>query len=101
MLIGVPKEIKDHEDRVGLIPSSVGELVAHGHKVVVQTSAGNGAGIIDADYVRAGAEMVADADAIWSKADLVVKVKEPLAVERRKLRAGQVFVHLSASRARS
>jgi alanine dehydrogenase len=98
MLIGVPKEIKDHEDRVGLIPSSVGELVAHGHKVMVQASAGGGAGIGDADYIRAGAEIIGDADAIWAKADLIVKVKEPLAVERKKLRASQVlftYLHLA------
>lgn len=98
MLIGSPKEIKDHEDRVGLIPSSVRELVTHGHKVMVQTGAGLGAGISDGDYLKAGAELVGDADTIWSRVDLVVKVKEPLAVERRKLREGQTlftYLHLA------
>ncbi len=98
MLIGTPKEIKDHEDRVGLVPSSVRELVAHGHKVMIQAGAGLGAGISDGDYVTAGAELIGDADAIWSRAELVVKVKEPLAVERRKLRAGQTlftYLHLA------
>jgi alanine dehydrogenase len=98
MLIGVPKEIKDHEGRVGLVPFSVGELVAHGHRVLIETNAGNGAGIADADYSRSGAEIVAGADAIWSSADMVVKVKEPLAAERKKLRAGQIlftYLHLA------
>ena len=98
MLIGVPKEIKDHEDRVGLIPSSVRELVAHNHKVWVQAGAGVGAGIADADYVRAGAEIIAEPDTIWSRANMVVKVKEPLAAERRKLRPDQVlftYLHLA------
>lgn len=98
MLIGTPKEIKDHEDRVGLIPSSVRELVTHGHKVMIQAGAGLGAGISDGDYLKAGAELVGDADTIWSRVDLVVKVKEPLAVERRKLREGQTlftYLHLA------
>jgi alanine dehydrogenase len=98
MLIGVPKEIKDHEDRVGLVPSSVGELVAHGHQVLIQQGAGRGAGIADEDYVAAGATLADDADAIWRKAELVVKVKEPLAVERKKLRDGQLlftYLHLA------
>jgi alanine dehydrogenase len=104
MLIGVPKEIKDHEDRVGLVPSSVGELVGHGHRVLVQAGAGNGAGIVDAEYSRAGAEIAADADAIWSKADMVVKVKEPLSTERKKLRAGQIlftYLHLAPDAAQT
>lgn len=98
MLVGVPKEIKDHEDRVGLVPSSVGELVAHGHQVWIETGAGRGTGIADADYVAAGATIAGDADAIWSRAELIVKVKEPLAVERQKLRQGQLlftFLHLA------
>jgi len=98
MLIGVPKEIKDHEGRVGLVPSSVGELVAHGHRVRIEASAGDGAGISDADFSRAGAEIVAEADVIWSAADLIVKVKEPLTAERRKLRPGQIlftYLHLA------
>ena len=98
MRVGVPKEIKDREDRVGLIPSSVSELVGHGHEVLVQQGAGLGSGVADADYVRAGARIVPDADAIWADADMVVKVKEPLAAERAKLRRGQLlftYLHLA------
>ena len=98
MRIGVPKEIKNHEYRVGLIPSSVQELVHHGHQVMVQTGAGLGAGITDADYVAAGASIVDGADPIFAEADMIVKVKEPLAVERKKLRKGQIlftYLHLA------
>jgi alanine dehydrogenase len=98
MLVGVPKEIKDHEDRVGLVPASVGELVAHGHTVWIERGAGKGAGIADEDYAAAGAVIADGADAVWARADLVVKVKEPLAVERQKLRAGQLlftYLHLA------
>jgi len=98
MLIGVPKEIKDNEFRVGLIPSSVQELVHHGHKVQVQAGAGLGAGLSDADYTAAGATIVGEADRIFAEADMIVKVKEPLASERKKLRAGQIlftYLHLA------
>ncbi|TCT09279.1 L-alanine dehydrogenase [Tepidamorphus gemmatus] len=98
MLVGVPKEIKNHEYRVGLVPSSVRELVLHGHKVIVETGAGLGAGQTDADYEAAGAEIVPDADAVYGRADMIVKVKEPLRVERRKLRPGQIlftYLHLA------
>src|SRR5205814_7160210 len=86
MLVGVPKEIKDNEYRVGLVPSTVRELTDKGHHVVVETNAGLGAGLADADYQAAGAEIVADADAVFARAEMIVKVKEPLAAERRKLR---------------
>jgi alanine dehydrogenase len=98
MRIGVPKEIKVHEYRVGLVPSSVLELVHHGHEVLVQTGAGLGAGLTDADYVAAGAKMVDSADQIFAEADMVVKVKEPQAEERKKLRPGQIlftYLHLA------
>ena len=101
MLIGVPKEIKDNEYRVGLVPSTVRELVANGHGVIVETQAGVGAGVADADYVAAGAKIVADAGAVFAGAELIVKVKEPLAEERAKLRRGQVlftYLHLAADR---
>jgi len=104
MLIGVPKEIKDNEFRVGLIPSSVGELVHHGHKVIVETNAGIGAGLADADYVNAGATIVDNADTIFAEAEMVVKVKEPLAVERKKLRRGQIlftYLHLAPDAAQT
>ena len=98
MRIGVPKEIKNHEYRVGLIPSSVQELVHHGHQVLVQASAGIGAGITDDDYKAAGATIVETADQVFADADMIVKVKEPLAVERKKLRKGQIlftYLHLA------
>jgi alanine dehydrogenase len=98
MRVGVPKEIKDHEDRIGLVPSSVAELVRHGHEVMIQAGAGLGAGLEDEQYVAAGARMVATADEIFRDAELIVKVKEPLAVERQRLRAGQVlftYLHLA------
>src|SRR5690606_30428978 len=98
MLIGVPTEIKNHEYRVGLVPSSVRELVNHGHQVIVERGAGLGAGQTDEDYVAAGASIVATADDVFSRAELVVKVKEPLPVERKKLRAGQIlftYLHLA------
>jgi alanine dehydrogenase len=99
MLVGVPKEIKDSEFRVGLVPSTVRELTANGHQVIVERSAGLGAGLADTDYQAVGAEIVPDADQVYARAELVVKVKEPLAAERKKLRAGQVlftYLHLAA-----
>jgi alanine dehydrogenase len=101
MLIGVPKEIKDNEYRVGLVPSTVRELTDKGHQVLIETGAGAGAGLADADYRAAGAEIVPDAGAVYGRAELIVKVKEPLAVERKKLRQGQVlfaYLHLAPDR---
>jgi alanine dehydrogenase len=98
MLIGVPKEIKNHEYRVGLIPSSAAELVRHGHKVMVEKGAGLGSGIADQEYEKAGATIAADADNVWSKAEMVIKVKEPLSNERKKLSKGQLlftYLHLA------
>jgi alanine dehydrogenase len=98
MLIGVPKEIKDNEYRVGLVPSAVRELTASGHRVMVETAAGVGAGLSDADYQAAGAEIVAGADAVFESAELIVKVKELLAPERKKLRREQIlftYLHLA------
>ena len=98
MRIGVPKEIKDNEFRVGLIPASVAELVHHGHDVLVEAGAGDGAGLTDRDYRDAGAEVVAGPDRIFAEADMVVKVKEPLAAERKQLRPGQIlftYLHLA------
>ena len=77
MIIGVPKEVKDHEARVGLLPSGVKTLVESGHKVLAQTGAGLGSSLTDEDYREAGAELVPTAEALWSGSDLVVKVKEP------------------------
>jgi alanine dehydrogenase len=98
-LVGVPKEIKDHEYRVGLIPSTVRELVSKGHRVLAESGAGHGAGISDDAYLAAGAELVARADELFDRAELIVKVKEPLAQERKKLKRGQIlftYLHLAA-----
>ena len=99
MLVGVPKEIKDSEYRVGLVPSAVGELTANGHQVIIEQKAGLGAGLADADYEAVGAKIVSAADEIYARAELVVKVKEPLAHERKKLRRAQIlftYLHLAA-----
>jgi alanine dehydrogenase len=104
MLVGVPKEIKDNEYRVGIVPSTVRELTDKGHQVLVETGAGIGAGLPDGDYQASGAEIVSDADAVFGRAELIVKVKEPLAPERKKLRRGQVlfaYLHLAPDRALS
>jgi alanine dehydrogenase len=98
MLIGVPKEIKVHEYRVGMTAASVKELITHGHKVMVQTKAGEGAGISDEEYKAAGADIVSDAASIFAKADMIVKVKEPQPNECKMLRPGQViftYLHLA------
>jgi alanine dehydrogenase len=104
MLVGVPKEIKDSEFRVGLVPSTVRELTANGHHVLVERNAGLGAGLTDADYQAAGAKIAADADQVFGAAELIVKVKEPLAVERKKLKPGQIlftYLHLAADPAQA
>ena len=98
MLIGVPKEIKNHEYRVGMTPMSVREAVRHGHKVWVQVNAGAGIGAADSDYTAAGATIIATAAEIFAKADMIVKVKEPQAGERKMLRDGQIlytYLHLA------
>ena len=100
MRIGVPKEIKNHEYRVGLVPAGVRELVAAGHEVLVQSTAGAGIGVDDAAYVAAGAKIVATAKEVFDGADLVVKVKEPQLAECKMLRPRPDPVHLSASRRR-
>lgn len=101
MLVGVPKEIKDHEYRVGLIPSTVRELASRGHRVLVETGAGRGAGISDDDYLGASAEIAAGRDEVFDRAELIVKIKEPRAEERRKIKRGQIlftYLHLAADR---
>ncbi|MEO9903543.1 alanine dehydrogenase [Nisaea sp.] len=98
MLIGVPREIKSDENRVGLIPSSVRELVHHGHKVLVETHAGYGIGLDDDRYVAAGAKIAETAKEVFAKADMIVKVKEPQAIECEMLRDGQIlftYLHLA------
>lgn len=101
MRIGVPKEIKNHEYRVGLVPAGVRELVADGHEVCVQAGAGAGIGVDDAAYVAAGAHILPQARDVFEKAELVVKVKEPQLAECQMLRRGQTlftYLHLAADR---
>ena len=104
MKIGVPKEIKVHEYRVGIVPANVRELVAAGHEVLIETSAGAGVGIADADYEAAGAKIAPGAQAVFSAAQLIVKVKEPQPTECQMLRPGQLlftYLHLAADRAQA
>lgn len=102
MLVGVPKEIKNNENRVAMTPAGAQELVSRGHKVLIETSAGVGSGFSDSDYLAAGAEIAKDAAAVWSAAEMIVKVKEPIAAEYSLMRKGQIlftYLHLAASRA--
>jgi alanine dehydrogenase len=98
MLIGVPKEIKNHEYRVGLTPAAVKEFVHHSHQVWVETQAGHSIGFTDEQYIEAGAQIIGSAEAIFAKADMIVKVKEPQPNECKMLRAGQTlytYLHLA------
>lgn len=98
MIIGCPKEIKPQEFRVGLTPNAVQDAAGHGHTVLIQTGAGSGAGFTDEEYAAVGATLVDTAEDIFARAEMVVKVKEPQAAERKQLRAGQVlftYLHLA------
>ena len=98
MKIGCPTEIKPQEFRVGVTPNATREVVAHGHTVLIQSGAGRGAGFEDADYIAAGARILDSAEEIFAQADMIVKVKEPQAVERKMLRQGQIlftYLHLA------
>src|SRR5581483_11961419 len=104
MIIGVPTEIKTREYRVGMVPGSVREAVRHGHKVLVQSGAGAGIGHTDEAYRAAGAEVVGGEEDIFSRAEMVVKVKEPQPAEIAQLRQGQVlftYLHLAADKAQA
>src|SRR5437764_6020981 len=101
-VVGVPNEIKTHESRVALIPVGVEELTRAGHKVLIQAGAGQGSGISDEHYSQNGAEIVATAADVWKRADLIVKVKEPLPVEWPLMRSGQIvltYFHFAADEA--
>jgi alanine dehydrogenase len=101
MKVGVPKEVKNNEFRVACTPAGVHELVRHGHEVFVETDAGVGSSITDLEYVEAGAKILPSADEVWGVGDLILKVKEPIAVEYDRMRDGQVlftYLHLAASR---
>ncbi|QDV37287.1 alanine dehydrogenase [Tautonia plasticadhaerens] len=102
MIVGVPREIKEDEYRVGLLPVGAEELTAGGHTVLIESGAGSGSGLLDADYSAVGATVVDHAVEVWSKADLVVKVKEPQPAEWSMMRAGQVvftYFHFAAEEA--
>lgn len=95
MQIGVPKEIKVHEYRVGLTPGSVRELIEHGHRVIVESNAGSGIGCFDEAYLAAGAELAASAEEVFARAELIIKVKEPQPAECRMLHPGHtIFTYL-------
>ncbi len=101
MIIGVPKEIKNNENRVAMTPAGVHELVVRGHRVLVEQSAGENSGFSDVTYVLAGAEISPDANSVWAESDMIVKVKEPIANEYPLMREGQIlftYLHLAASR---
>ena len=102
MIIGIPKELKNNEFRVSATPSGVHAYVVAGHKVLVEKNAGTGSAISDADYIAAGAQIVDSADEIWQKADLIQKVKEPIEIEYKRMRKGQIlftYLHLAANKA--
>ncbi|GJF11442.1 alanine dehydrogenase [Mycolicibacterium cyprinidarum] len=101
MRVGVPTEIKNNEFRVAITPSGVAELVQRGHEVLIQSGAGDGSAISDADFKRTGAQLVNDADEVWAEADLLLKVKEPIEAEYARMRSGQTlftYLHLAASK---
>ncbi len=100
MLVGIPAEIKNNENRVAITPAGVHELTRRGHDVLIESGAGLGSGITDAAYTEAGARLAATADEVWTAADLLLKVKEPIEAEYPRLRAGQTlftYLHLAAS----
>src|SRR3712207_5671673 len=100
MKVGIPREVKNHEYRVAITPAGVNEFVRQGHDVVIEAGAGLGSSITDAEFQAAGAKILPTADEVWANADLVLKVKEPIAEEYHRMRAGQVlftYLHLAAS----
>jgi len=102
MIIGVPKEVKDNENRVAATPASVHEFISRGHTVLVQAGAGRGSGYPDGQYAGEGAEIVDGAEEVWARAQMILKVKEPIASEYPLMREGQVlftYLHLAADEA--
>src|SRR5688572_22640224 len=98
MRIGVPTEIKDNEYRVGMTPSGAAVLTSDGHTVFVQTGAGSGSGFRDEEYAAAGARILPDADAVYADAEMIVKVKEPIEADLRRMKDGQIlltYLHLA------
>jgi alanine dehydrogenase len=102
MKVGIPHEVKNHEYRVAITPAGVRELVSHGHEVYLEKDAGTGSSLPDDSYVAAGATIIPDPDEVWAVADMVLKVKEPVAEEYHRMRDGQVlftYLHLAADKA--
>ena len=101
MIIGVPKEIKNNEFRVGLTPKSVKTLINEGHEILIETNAGNGSGFSDKDYLDSGAKMTQNSEEIFKTSDLIIKVKEPQLSETKQLRPDQIlftYLHLASSK---
>jgi alanine dehydrogenase len=101
MRVGIPTEIKNNEYRVAITPAGVAELVHRGHEVIIQSGAGEGSAISDADFKRAGAQLISGADQVWAEAELLLKVKEPIEAEYSLMRKGQTlftYLHLAASK---
>ena len=101
MIVGLPKEVKDNENRVGLVPAGVKALTDAGHKVLVERAAGEGLGITDNEYRAAGGQIIDTADEVWAAADMIVKVKEPIAIEYDRMRPGLLlftYLHLAPAR---
>ncbi|HKE64324.1 MAG TPA: alanine dehydrogenase, partial [Micromonosporaceae bacterium] len=101
MKVGIPREVKNHEYRVAITPAGVHEFVRHGHDVFIETGAGLGSSITDDEFTAAGAKILATADDVWETGDLILKVKEPIAEEYHRMRAGQTlftYLHLAASK---
>jgi len=99
--VGVPKEVKNHEYRVAITPIGVHELTAHGHEVLIEEGAGLGSQITDEEFVAAGARILSTADDVWATAEMVLKVKEPVAEEYHRMREGQTlftYLHLAADK---
>jgi len=102
LIIGIPKELKNNEFRVSATPAGVHAYVAAGHQVLVEKNAGKGSAILDQEYLAAGAQIIDSADEIWQKADLIQKVKEPIEIEYKRMRKGQIlytYLHLAANKA--
>ncbi|MEL7062079.1 MAG: alanine dehydrogenase, partial [Acidobacteriota bacterium] len=98
MKIGIPTELKDHEYRVGMTPGGVQSLAGAGHEVLVQVGAGHGSGFADAEYTAAGGTLVEDVDELWARAEMIIKVKEPIESEYARMREGQLlftYLHLA------
>ena len=91
MIIGIPKEIKNNENRVAVTPAGVKELIGHGHTVYVQQTAGNGSGFSDKEYTDAGAQLLPTIEDVYAKAEMIIKVKEPIEPEYKLIRKGQLL----------